>query len=170
MARVVDLLETDYAALLRRRRHPLLGSPTVSVGVISGGTQANIVPDHATIVVDRRTLPGETESAVRKEVAALLRRSNLKAALGNAKLEPCLPLETKPSLPLISQLLRSAGKTGPAGVHYFCDAAVLAQRGIPSIVFGPGDIAQAHTTDEWIALDSLNRATEVLARFLRSLP
>src|SRR5262249_3975415 len=53
MARVVELLETKYAAELRRRRHPLLGSPTVSVGVISGGTQPNIVPDRCQIQIDR---------------------------------------------------------------------------------------------------------------------
>ena len=62
MARVVDLLETDYAAQLRRRRHPLLGCATVSVGAICGGTQANIVPDRCTILIDRRTLPGRDGS------------------------------------------------------------------------------------------------------------
>ena len=56
MARVVDLLQTDYAAQLRRRRHPLLGCATVSVGAICGGTQANIVPDRCSILIDRRTL------------------------------------------------------------------------------------------------------------------
>src|SRR6185437_7290682 len=45
MARIVDLLETTYAAALRRREHPLLGHPTVSVGAIAGGSQPNIVPD-----------------------------------------------------------------------------------------------------------------------------
>src|SRR4029077_4720238 len=57
MGRIVDALETDYAAQLRRRRHPLLGSATVNVGSIAGGTQPNIVPDACFISVDRRTLP-----------------------------------------------------------------------------------------------------------------
>ena len=52
----------------------------------------------------------------------------------------------------------------PAGVHYFCDASVLADGGIPSVVFGPGDIAQAHTADEWISLASLERGKELLRR------
>ena len=68
MARIVDLLQTAYAAQLRRRRHPLLGCATVSVGAICGGTQANIVPDRCTILLDRRTLPGETEAGVRREI------------------------------------------------------------------------------------------------------
>jgi len=53
-------------------------------------------------------------------------------------------------------------------VRYFCDASVLAHGGIPSVVFGPGDIAQAHTVDEWISLDSLERGKRLLRRFLAS--
>ena len=60
-------------------------------------------------------------------------------------------------LPLVQQLMHLNRQTKPIGVDYFCDAAVLAQGGIPSIVFGPGDIAQAHTGDEWISLSSLER-------------
>src|SRR5439155_397450 len=145
MARIVDLLETHYAAGLRRHRHRLLGCATVSVGTIRGGTQANIVPDRCVISIDRRTLPGETESGVCREIQALLRQRQLRAVIGNAKLAACLPLETDPRLPLVSEFLRSAGQPRPAGVDYFCDASVLAGGGIPSVVFGPGDIAQAHT-------------------------
>ena len=66
--------------------------------------------------------------------------------------------------------LRSTGQRRPAGVDYFSDAGVLAQGGIPSVLFGPGDIAQAHTPDEWIDLRQLERAGQMLERFLRSLP
>ncbi len=170
MARVVDLLETEYATRLRRRRHKLLGCATVSVGVINGGTQANIVPDRCTISIDRRTLPGETESSVRREIQSLLRRNELHAVIRNGKPGPCLPLETNPGIPLATQFLRNAGQRAPVGVDYYCDASVLAKGGIPSIVFGPGDIAQAHTADEWISLASLERAHALLLRFLQSLP
>ena len=170
MARIVDMLETDYAARLRRRRHPLLGVATVNVGMISGGAQPNIVPDRCVITIDRRTLPGETEMDVRREIAALLRAKGLSAKISSTKLAPCLPLETSPKLPLVRQFLRSIGQTRPAGVDFFCDAAVLSRGGIPSVVFGPGDIAQAHTADEWISLDSLERGKNLLLSFLKSLP
>jgi acetylornithine deacetylase/succinyl-diaminopimelate desuccinylase-like protein len=170
MARLVDLLETDYAAALRRRRHALLGHATVSVGTIAGGTQPNIVPDRCAIQIDRRTLPGETEAGVRREIAARLRRHGLSAAMASTKVAPCPPLETDPRLPLIRQLMCCAGQARPVGVDFFCDAAVLAAVGIPSVVFGPGDIAQAHTANEWISLRSLERAKAILVRFLSSLP
>ena len=170
MARIVDALETDYAASLRKRRHALLGSATVSVGTIHGGTQPNIVPDSCAITIDRRTLPGETETGVRREIARFLARRKLKATFASEKLAPCLPLETDPDLPLVRRFLRCIHQHQPAGVHFFCDAAVLAEGGIPSVVFGPGDIAQAHTSDEWTSLKSLERAKDMLIRFLRSLP
>jgi len=170
MAKVVEVLETEYADQIQRRRHPLLGTPTVSVGSIIGGTQANIVPDRCTIMVDRRTLPGETEGGVRREIQALLREKKLKAVLLNGKTEPCLPLETNPRSPMVARFLESIGQSKPLGVRYFCDAAVLARGGIPSIAFGPGDIAQAHTANEWIAIDSLNDAKRMLVRFLEALP
>ncbi len=170
MARVVDLLQTDYAAQLRRRRHPLLGCATISVGAIGGGSQANIVPDRCTILLDRRTLPGETEAGVRREILGALRRRNLTAVFVHDKLRPCPPLETNPRRPLVTRFLECADQRRAAGVRYFSDASVLAQDGIPSVVFGPGDIAQAHTADEWISLAALERGKEVLLRFLQALP
>jgi len=169
MARVVCALETDYAAQLRRRPHPLLGAGTVNVGKMSGGTQPNIVPDGCTITIDRRTLPGETEAGVKREIAALLRAKQLAAKIASVKLAPCPPLATDCRRPLVRQFLQSVQQRRPAGVNYFCDAAVLAGAGIPSVVFGPGDIAQAHTTDEWISLAELERAKNLLVGFFQSL-
>jgi len=169
MAGVVEALEVDYSAELAARAHPLLGSPTINVGAIRGGTQPNIVPDECIISVDRRTLPGETEAGVKREIAALLRRKKLKAEFENLRLSACDPLETDPRLPLVRSLCRAAGRRRTLGVHYFCDAAPLAAGGIPSVVFGPGDIAQAHTDDEWISVASLERGSQVLEKFLRSL-
>ncbi len=170
MAQVVNILETEYAAMLRKRRHPVLGHPTVNVGSIRGGTQPNIVPDHCEISVDRRTIPGESEKGVRAEIRSLLRRHGLKARLVNTKEALCPSLETDHRMPLVRQFLAAARQHSPAGVDYFCDAAVLVEGGIPSVVFGPGDIAQAHTADEWISLTSLERAVEILKHFLLSMP
>jgi len=170
MARIVKILETDYAARLRKRRHPLLGAATVNVGTICSGTQPNIVPDHCAVTVDRRTLPGETDSGVQQEMTAFLNSRKLRPKISSVKLAPALPLATDPDLPLVRQFLRSCGQTCPAGVDFFCDAAVLSAGGLPSVVFGPGNLAQAHTTDEWISLAELERGKNLLLNFLKSLP
>ncbi len=170
MARVVTLLETEYAPALRCRPHPLLGPATVSVGAIAGGVQPNIVPDRCEIRLDRRTLPGETLAGVVRELRALLRLHGLSARLTNLKPVPCDPLETDPDLPLVRQFMDCAGQREPAGADFFCDAAVLGAAGMPSVVFGPGRIDQAHTADEWVAVRQLERATAMLIRFLSTLP
>jgi len=170
MARIVDLLETDYARQLERRRHPFLGCATVSVGSIKGGSQPNIVPARCEASVDRRTLPGETAPSVRRELAGLLRRHKLRASIRYDKSRACHPLETSADLPLARKFFEAAGQTEPAGVNYFCDASVLARAGIPSIVFGPGDIARAHTAEEWVGLEALERSAACLLKFFRALP
>ena len=170
MARVVEALETEYRVALRHRTHPLLGHATVNVGSIRGGTQPNIVPDCCVISVDRRTLPGEDEDLVRREIGTLLGRRGLEVALDPLRTAPCPALETDPANPWVQRLMKAARRRRTTGVHYFCDAAPLAAGGIPSVVFGPGDIAQAHTRDEWISIASLERGTDLLERFIRALP
>src|SRR5205823_5753562 len=131
---------------------------------------ANIVPDSCSILVDRRTIPGETELGVWSEIKHLLRKHGLSATMADGRLGPCVPLETNPKIPLVAQFMRTVGQRGAMGVDYFCDAAVLSHGGIPSIVFGPGDIAQAHTSDEWVSVAQLERAQALLSKFLMSLP
>jgi acetylornithine deacetylase/succinyl-diaminopimelate desuccinylase family protein len=171
MARIVDLLETEYARRLRRQRHPLLRHGTINVGTIAGGRQPNIVPDRCTIKVDRRTIPGERDSEVKKEILRFIRRRGLLAALVDTKSgEPAPPLETDSKLPIVQQLLKCVGQEKPAGVDFFTDAGVLAAGGIPSVVFGPGNIAQAHTVEEWVAVKQLEKGVRLLSRFLATLP
>jgi acetylornithine deacetylase/succinyl-diaminopimelate desuccinylase-like protein len=170
MARAVELLEGTYAESIRHRTHPLLGHPTINVGTIRGGSQPNIVPDRCTIEVDRRTLPGETAPGVRREIVAFLRGHGIRATLDDVKGVPEPPLETDPELEVVKDFMRAVGRTRSLGVHYFCDAAVIATGGTPCVVFGPGNIAQAHTAREWISVASLERGTAMLTRFLQTLP
>ena len=65
--------------------------------------------------------------------------------------------------------MRTGGQKKPAGVDFFSDAGVLAAAQIPSVLFGPGDIAQAHTSEEWISLEQLDRSTEMLGQFFKTL-
>ncbi len=122
----------------------------------------DIAPDRCVIEIDRRTLPEESEASVRREITALLRAKQLSAKLSCSK--------GAPALPLVRQFPGAAKQARPMGVDYFCDAAVMAAGGIPSVVFGPGDIAQAHTADEWISLAELEHGKDLLVRFFTLLP
>ncbi|MBM3845771.1 MAG: M20 family metallopeptidase [Verrucomicrobia bacterium] len=169
MARVVSMLEGLYAKSLRKHRHPLLGCATVNVGMIQGGKQPNIVPDACEIAVDRRTLPGETDARVMREISRLLRTNGCQVQMEDWKGAPSLAMETDPTLPDVRRLMKLTNQRMAMGVHYFSDAGVLAAGGVPSVVIGPGDIAQAHTVDEWIELEQLETGARLFGRFLEGL-
>lgn len=169
MARICTLLETRYATQLLRNRHALLGHGTINVGAIHAGQQPNVVPAHCSALIDRRTLPGESDASVIRELNALFRDEGLSAAVSKYQPAPCPALETDPGHRLVKQFMACAKQKTPGAVTFFSDAAVLSQSGIPSVLFGPGDIAQAHTPDEWIELPQLEQAKAILLKFLKSL-
>lgn len=169
MARVVDLLETTYAAKLKKRKHPTLGHATINVGSMHGGSQHNIVPAECIALVDRRLLPGETDFGVQAEMRAFFRKHKLKVLMEPSHAFRCPALDTDPQNELVRQFLRTAKQKRFCGVDFFSDAGVLAEHGIPSVLFGPGDIAQAHTPGEYVEAAQLERATKMLVSFLKAV-
>ncbi len=148
--------------------HPLVGGATFTVTQIEGGIAPNVVPERCSVVVDRRLLPGETAASALVWVDAQL--DALRTADPTLRIlrhDPFVAddaLFTSPDVPLVKAALAArAGQLGPAqavGVSFGTDGSKLAARaGIPTIVLGPGDIAQAHTADEWIEVDQLVQAT-----------
>ncbi|MEE2615458.1 MAG: M20 family metallopeptidase [Verrucomicrobiota bacterium] len=170
MAKCIDIIETKYASSLRRRTHPTLGCPTINTGTIKCGLQPNIVPDSCEARLDRRTLPGETFTSIHKEIKLLLKKNKLNANISNIKKFACPAMETNPRSPWVSAFMRTARQSKAIGVDYYCDAANIAATGVPTIVWGPGDIAQAHTVNEWISINQIERGMNLLKRFLLSLP
>lgn len=150
------------------REHPRLGRPTLSVGVIGGGQAANIVPQRAWLLTDRRLLPGESESTVRAEILdALARHGVADVEIESCTVEkPALEIaEDAPAVRACQHALQALELPTATTIAAFAtDAGLFSEAGLPGVVFGPGSIAQAHTASEWIALDQLERATEVFVR------
>ena len=153
--------------------HPIriLGPRTVSVGRVAGGVSANTVPDACSAILDRRLLPGETFESATADLDAFLRAQpgiDFPFTLGKAT-PGCLPLNPAESGELVERLgavIDSVvGRHTVHSVPFGTDASRIASAGVPSVVFGPGDIAQAHTKDEWIDLAQLEPAAEILFRF-----
>lgn len=170
MGAILPLIETYARQLRESKADPLLGPPTLSVGLIRGGASVNTVPDRCTIDIDRRLIPGEDPDLAPEELSRYLRER-----LGDAvSFQSSEPLLRSPALsPAGSEDLRRklgsaidevAGSHRVVAVSYGTDASTLAAAGIPSVVFGPGDIAQAHTCDEWVCLDQVEQAGEILFR------
>src|SRR5262249_1637380 len=144
--------------------HPLCGPATLSVGRIEGGISVNTVPDECLIEIDRRVIPGEPDADVIAPIAKFL-----KARL-DFEVEMLPPWVRAPSLAdgenlvcanrLLSHVRRVHGGGALVGVPFGTHASRLGAAGIPSVVFGPGSIAQAHTKDEWIDVREVETAAE----------
>jgi acetylornithine deacetylase/succinyl-diaminopimelate desuccinylase-like protein len=171
MHHALEILFNEYSVLLSCKNHPLLGSPTLSVGKILGGSQPNVVPNRCTVDLDRRTIPGESIDSVIKELKDLFRPlGNRAPKFKVSRSVPCPPLHTDSSIPNVQMLLRKAGRRKACGVPYFTDASPLSAGGTPSVVFGPGNIAQAHAENEWVDLHQVERAHSIILNFLKELP
>lgn len=170
MAKLVTAME-QYAADLpdSKPAHRLCGPATLSVGLFSGGSSVNVVPDHAVIDIDRRVIPGEKDQAVIADVQQYL-ASRLDFEF---TFDP--PFISSPALdddlngPWSDAMLKTLAKTvGPKqkiGVAYGTHASRIAAAGIPAFVIGPGDIAQAHTKDEWVDVEQVRQAVDVYYQF-----
>ncbi|MBI4579293.1 MAG: M20 family metallopeptidase [Planctomycetes bacterium] len=171
MARVVQFVHGPWQERIRRTRHPLLGTSTMSVTIIEGGSKVNIIPAVCRAQIDGRFVPGEATDVVVADFSRML-AEHLGSADGFAivRQETYPPLNCPPDRPICCKLLdlcrQASGQTAPLGVNYFADTGPFDQAGIDAVLFGPGDIAQAHTADEFVDLDQLDRATEILLTLL----
>jgi acetylornithine deacetylase len=169
--------ELSRELLARHPDHPC-GPPTLSLGTLRGGAGVNLVPDLAVLELERRLLPEENPAEVRAEMI-----ERIAAACGDARLEHDAPFSDTYGLPdgtldpaaapwvvAIQRAATSRGAGRRTAARYGTNAGVYAAAGVPSIVFGPGSIAQAHTADEWIDLGQLTAATDILVEIVTAGP
>lgn len=174
MGRLLRGIE-DYAAqLTASRSDPILGAPTLSVGMIHGGVSPNTVPDSCRIEIDRRLIPGEVAADAPGDLAAFLRSYPgvdfpFTSPPPRLACPPLNPLGSEALVERLGQAITSVlGSSQTMVVPYGTDASTIADAGVPAVVFGPGDIAQAHTKDEWIELSQIDQAAEILYQFARN--
>jgi acetylornithine deacetylase len=170
MGRVLGSLETYTGRLSRQAPDQTLGPPTLSVGRIEGGESVNVVPDWCEVEVDRRMIPGEAPANCLREA-----HDWLSAQLGEASgfefippwvQMPPMPVSASDWIEPLSAAIEAATGRTPAvrGVPFGTDAGPLSAQGTRCVVFGPGDIAQAHTKDEWVDLNQVALGAEAYFR------
>jgi acetylornithine deacetylase len=166
MGHVLPVIERYAAALQASANHPRLGPPTLSVGCIDGGVSVNTVPDHCVLEIDRRLLPGEDPKAAWHHFRTALTQQVAVPFVCDDVWMACPALDPTGSDRIRHELGQAINRIVGAhevfAVPFGTDASTLSHAGIPAVVFGPGDIAQAHTKDEWIELDQLERAAAIL--------
>ena len=158
----------------RRRAEPASGfvppHTTVHVGVVAGGTAANIIPRHCHFLWEYRLMPGADPDAIIDGFNA--RAAELEAAM--QAVEPATGIATsggsvpglKPEAGSLAERLVTelTGDNRPAKASYATEAGLFQEAGMSVVVCGPGHIEQAHKPDEFIDLDQVAQCTDVLHR------
>jgi len=175
MARLIPRLE-EYPFPFEES--DLLGKPTLSVNVISGGNKTNVVPDVCEIEVDMRTLPSQDNEEIVERVRSLaeeLAREEGKGIRVEVEVDQNMPsLETARTETLVDAVIGAVrtvrGEPVVGGVTYGTDAAALGPAfDVPMVICGPGSPGMAHQPDEHVEIDQLVKAAEIYARLATTL-
>ncbi|WP_435417567.1 acetylornithine deacetylase [Parerythrobacter aurantius] len=179
----IDLM-AELAALARRLKAGANSDsgfdppePTLTIGIMRGGTAANILAREATFTFDLRCPPGEDPdmivapflalcTAKHGEIAALFPECGV-AVERRSAIPALVPAESEDAVRFVRKL---TGDNGPAtNVPYAAEAGQFQRAGFSAIVCGPGSIEQAHQPDEWIAIEQLERGARFMANLAREL-
>lgn len=163
---------------LSRSPHPQLGPANAAVTIVQGGTRQNTIPESAELIADRRLIPGETHGDADRELEEIL--SRLKADIPELHVEPIevvvatVPSQTGESERIVTAALealeRVAGTPKRAqGFSAGCDMSKLVTiAGIPTVILGPGSLAQAHAPDEFVEIAQLEQAVDIYEQIART--
>ncbi len=177
-AQLICELERTGASLEEELREERFDPPvsTIQVGLIEGGTATNIVPRSCSFRWQVRSLPGADSDAVPSRLAAYAEtllpamRQVAKHATIETRREGSVPaFLAKPDSEAVSLALKLAGANETHAVSYATEAGLFEEAGCPSVICGPGDIAQAHAADEFVSLEQLEACLSFLTKLGETL-
>jgi len=171
--KVLTEIENLESHVLMKKKHPLLRSPSIHASLIRGGIELSTYPDYCKIELERRTLPGEDQATVTQEMDEILkaikdRDNQFKADFDVFLTRPAY--EVSHEEPIIQSLIRAYQVTLDEepqfrGVGGWLESALLAEAGIPTVIFGPSGEG-AHASLEYVDFDSVMKTTEVLIQLI----
>jgi len=167
-------LETLERTRESGRHHKLLGRGSLHASKIQGGVGMSTYPETCNLAIERRTLPGESTEKALKEITDACARVRSKHPQFDARVTLTtaqLPSDVSVDSPVVKRLRgaleREELPVRIEGLSAWTDAALLNAAGIPTICFGPGDIALAHAAQEFVPVEEIELATRVLTRVVR---
>ncbi len=146
--------------------------PTLQVTTIEGGTASNIVPVSCTFGFEIRALPGLDVEGIERRLHDFAERhclAEMRVVAHDARIDirrvnQVPPFASDPASEVVALAMQLAGTNETHAVSYATEAGLFQDGGSPSVVCGPGDIAQAHTADEWIETTELDRCMAFISR------
>ncbi|MGY9046505.1 hypothetical protein P775_12950 [Puniceibacterium antarcticum] len=175
---LMPVFEAFHRDVLSGRNHPLVGSPSLTVTRIKGGTSDNVVPDACDLLVDRRLIPGETEAEALAEISALLQQAQdmhgIRAFILGQNATTGGATETDVTAPIVAASLAACSaaglaKPGPFGFQGACDLVHFVDAGAQGTVIGPGDLGVAHKPDEFVPKDEFLVSASIYADVARRM-
>lgn len=170
LARISDL----RSILESRDPHPLLGYGSIHAGTVSGGSAPSVYPASCKLILERRTLPGEEAVSVMGELQTVLEGLGKEIPELNASLKETMvrsSTEVAVGSVLVEKLAEACQNAkvdvSIEGMTAWVEASLLNEAGIPAVCFGPGSIGQAHSDNEWVDLQEIERCASILERFVR---
>jgi len=166
LAKLSDL-ERD---LRTRKPHPLVGPPSLHAAILRGGAGLSTYAPSSTLQIERRTVPGETESQAVAEIQSIANKLASEDPDFHATVRPFFvrdPFEVAPSAAIVQSLDRAIAKVrGKPAAHIgdtpWMDSALLQAAGVETVVCGTTG-AGAHANEEWVELESVYKLAEILA-------
>jgi succinyl-diaminopimelate desuccinylase len=169
MAKILESIQ-KYHIKLEKKNDDLVGRPTLNVGTINGGSKTNVIPDTCSITVDRRILPDESpklaESELRKILENLEKQNpNLKTHLevilsrrGSviSENESIVKIAKESVEEVLGRPVQTSGCPATSDMETFVNEAK-----IPTILLGPGRLAETHMVDEFIEVDQVMKAIKI---------
>lgn len=170
-AEVIVALRKELWPELGDRTHWAFHPSSGSVNMIKAGVKENVVPDFAEIYVDRRTVPSEDVDDVRQEVLAIAARALESVPGATIELGESFPgmnaTASEVSDPLVQSMIGANQRLGlstePTGFSMATDGRFWAAKGVPTIIYGPGDPSLAHKPDEWVGVEEMVDAARAYA-------
>ena len=161
---------TSYIETLKQKFHTYekihtrLGRTTYSVGTIRGGVANNIVPDRCEIAIDVRFIPGQTQKEIVTLFTQIAEVAKLDVQIIPDAFAP--PMEY-PKDGILPKLLMKTGTNQEGVASFWAHSGILDSVGIPSVVFGPGDISYTHRPDEHTTSEEHEEAYDIVKSVFR---
>jgi acetylornithine deacetylase len=148
---------------------------TLSTGLIQGGIAANVIPKDCIFQFDMRTLPNASAEALYQEIrtyaeglAREMQQTDVTAGIDLKWMSQTAGLAASETDAIVQYAMRLSNNHSVGKVSYGTEAGLFQQMGVPSVICGPGDIAQAHTPNEFVALEQLAQCEAFVNRIIET--
>lgn len=177
-ARLISRIDSYNLTLVKNKSHPLVRGPSLKVTMINGGIKENIIPETCSLLVERRVLPSETLSEARGELVRLLDDMSKEDPEFKYEVEEVTiwePAEVGRSSYVVEQLINSCRavlgrEPKVVGVPYGTDMRnFVIDAKTPCAIFGPGNIEDAHSPNEFISIKEIDVSMKILMSFLENI-